>query len=126
MAFLEFDDSGVATNFVASNIAPPVTVSAFSQLEWTVVSLAQRDRLYPVTRPPIIEKLLTMLVGEAREPRLANPRLETLRRTVLAIRRWGRGIPGDIAAAFDAAGFNRGQFDMLIDSIAADLMERRA
>jgi len=45
---------------------------------------------------------------------------------VLAIRRWGRGVPGDIAAAFDAAGFNRGQFDLLIDMLNTDLMERRA
>ncbi|UAJ09095.1 hypothetical protein [Polymorphobacter megasporae] len=116
----------MATNFVASNIALPIAVSAFSQLEWTVVSLAKRDRLYPVTRPPIIEKLLTMLVGEAREPSLANPRLETLRRTVLAIRRWGRGVPGDIAAAFDAAGFNRRQLEILIDVIYADRAERLA
>nr|WP_295661780.1 hypothetical protein [Polymorphobacter sp.] len=122
MAFLEFDENGVATNFVASCIAPPV--AAFSKLEWTVVGLARHDRLQTIKRPPFIEKLLTMLVGEARDPSLANPRLETLRQTVLAIRRWGAALPGDIAAAFDAAGFSRGQLDILLNTIAADLSPR--
>lgn len=121
MAFLEFDDSGVATNFVASSIAPLVEVATFSRLEWTVVGLARRDSLRAVKHPPIVEKLLTMLVGKARDPSLANPRLETLRQTVLAIRRSGHGALDDIAAAFQAAGFSRGQLDMLIDTIAADL-----
>ncbi|WP_419813779.1 hypothetical protein [Glacieibacterium sp.] len=119
MAFLELNEgSCCGTPAVISAPAPvQAEVVGFSSLEWTVVSLAQSDSPRSIGRVGAVEKLLRMLLGAPRDPSLANPRLETLRYTALAARRWGRRLPGDAVAAFHNAGFSRAQLATLIRSV---------
>jgi hypothetical protein len=118
MAFLELSEVGCGA---PAAISAPARVRAevvgFSSLEWTVVGLAQGDSTRSIGRVGAVEKLLRMLLGSPRDASLANPRLETLRFTALAVRRWGRRLPSGAISAFHAAGFSRAQLATLIRTV---------
>ncbi|QXQ05041.1 hypothetical protein KX816_12170 [Sphingosinicellaceae bacterium] len=125
MAYLQFNEIGNASNAVGVRAPRPVEVYSFSQLEWTVVRVARLDASRWKFHSRLLDRLLRMLLGDVRDDGLANPRLEALRRTALAIRRRGARVPGDVIAAFHAAGFTREQLTTLIHSVELDIVSRR-
>jgi hypothetical protein len=119
MAFLELTENVCCGTPAAISAPAPMRaeVVGFSSLEWTVVGLAQKDSPRSIGRVGPVEKLMRMLLGAPRNPSLANPRLETLRYTALAARRWGRRLPSGAVSAFHSAGFSRAQLATLIRSV---------
>lgn len=119
MAFLELSENSCCGTPAAISAPAPVRaeVVGFSSLEWTVVGLAQKDSLRSIGRVGPVEKMMRMLLGAPRDASLANPRLETLRYTTLAARRWGRRLPSGAVSAFLQAGFSRAQLATLIRSV---------
>jgi len=96
-----------------------------SPLEWTVVALAQRDRIASLNEPGAIARAFGGLFGLGRQSSLADPRLEALRR--LAVYAWHRGykLPVSEIKRFLPAGFSAGQFETLLASVANRRIERR-
>lgn len=120
MAYLSFD-AATAGSPVARVLAP---AASFSPLEWQVIALARRDGIGSLRRPGRLAVALGVFGG--RNPRLADPRLEALRR--IAVLSWRRGYsvePHEVRA-FIQAGFAPEQYELLMDSIeAAQATERR-
>lgn len=93
--------------------------SGFSALEWQVVAIAQHDRLSSLEEPGRISIALGMIFGGQRpNPKLADKRLEALRR--VAVLAWHRGyaLPPHEIHAFHEAGFTPDQYETLLASIS--------
>jgi hypothetical protein len=127
MAYLEFAPAGVGaiidrpnvTSFGANPRSFAAAATGFTQLEWQVVDLAQRDRLSSINRPGPIARALHWLFGGAVKTALSDPRLEALRR--IAVLSWYRGFsvaPAEVRA-FLAAGFTVDQYETLLARINA-------
>jgi hypothetical protein len=122
MAYLDFREaelSGSIHTAFAPKAEPEVKAhtSGFSALEWLVVALARRDHLSSLRTPGRIGAALSRVFGGRGEPRLANPRLEALRR--FAVLAWHRGhnVPPSELAAFRIAGFSPNQAEALLESV---------
>lgn len=88
-------------------------------LEWQVVALAQRDRLSSLEGPSRMAKLLRVVFGgERANPRLADPRLEALRRVSVLAWHKGYAVPAHETAAFHEAGYTVGQLELVLASIS--------
>lgn len=119
MAYLDLRD--MAGNAVAPRpaLATPPEDARLSALEWQVVAIAQRDRLSSLEAPGRLSIALGMIFGGDRgNPRLADPRLEALRR--IAVIAWHRGfrVPQSEIQRFHAAGYTPGQLETLLTSIS--------
>jgi hypothetical protein len=120
MAYLNFAEAiPTATGAVArkAKSASAHISTGFSPLEWSVIALARRDGLSSLSEPGRVAMALGSLFGTRRNPKLADPRLEALRR--MAVMAWRRGyaVPLPEVAAFRAAGFTREQLQTLLSSI---------
>jgi hypothetical protein len=119
MAYVNFTELHEA---VPALTAPRAVVQpekpALSPLEWSVVALAQKDRLSSIDRPGRVALAMGRLFGSRRGTDLADPRLEALRR--LAVIAWHRGYA--IATAeirkFLEAGFSMAQYELVLASIS--------
>ena len=100
-------------------VADPVPAS-LSPLEWSVVALAQQDRLSTIDRPGRIAIAVGRLFGSRRYSGLANPRLEALRRLAVIARHRGYAIQSCEIHAFKAAGFSMAQYELVLTSISHD------
>ena len=126
MAYLEFASAGGGAAIIdrpapfelkPRSFAPAVT--GFTQLEWQVVDLAQRDRLSSINRPGPLLRAYRWAFGGAVKTVLSDPRLEALRR--IAVLSWYRGFsvaPAEVRA-FLAAGFTTDQYETLLARIHA-------
>ena len=131
MAYVAFQEIGAARIAVdavmaqqgAAAVRPDARLSA---LEWQVVALARRDRLSSLREPTKLIRAIGSIFGETRNPRLADPSLEALRR--MAVLSWHRGfsVPVDELKAFFKAGFSTAQYETLLDSISAARSRMRA
>ncbi len=112
MAYLNFaeGDAPVATRIRSA--------SGFSGLEWSVIALAERDRLPSLKKPGRIATALATLFGTSHNARLADERLEALRR--MAVLAWHKSyaVPLSELRAFLAAGFSTEQYETLVSSIS--------
>lgn len=122
MAYLAFTDAGVAA--IGESAAPAIRSRGaarphLSALEWSVVALARNDRLASLRMPGRIANAMGALFGGVRDPRLADPRLEALRR--IAVLSWHHGytVPSHAVRHFLAAGFTAPQYELVVDSIEA-------
>ena len=120
MAYLDLDNA-FASPAGASCPAPVADVIAdlpgFSALEWSVIALAKRDPLRSLSRPGRVSRAMGSLFGLGTRSRLADDRLEALRR--LAVHAWHHGfaLPMREIEAFVAAGFDARQVETLVASI---------
>ena len=89
-----------------------------SGLEWSVVALARRDPLGSLSQPGRIATAMGRLFGTGSNPRLADPRLEALRRLAVLAWRHGYVLPNSELKRFLAAGFTLDQFETLLRSIS--------
>lgn len=130
MAYLAFSEIGAGLPQDVSAPAPlpvPVTEPAarLSALEWAVVALAEGDRLSTLRTPGRLAMALGALFGAGHNPRLADPRLEALRR--IAVLSWHHGyvVPSREVSDFLAAGFTPAQYELMVDSVSAARASRR-
>ena len=126
MAYLD-----LAQTFTVDSSTPVADVvleepkASLSALEWSVVALARRDRLSTLAQPGAISMAMGRLFGTSNNPRLADPRLEALRR--LAVQAWHRGyvVPKSEIKSFLEAGFTLEHFETILASISKDRLVRR-
>ena len=99
----------------ADTVATPAHLTG---LEWSVVAIAWSDRLSSLRRPGRIARAMGSVFG-GHNPRLADARLEALRR--MAVLTWHHGytVPPHEVHAFHDAGYSADQYELLVDSIAA-------
>jgi hypothetical protein len=117
MAYLDVRDA-VATSSYATPVLEAVEPIGFTRREWQVIVLAQRDGLASLRAPGRLSRLMGRLFGEGINPRLADPRLEALRR--LAVLAWQESYAVPISAikAIKAFGFSADQVELLLASVA--------
>lgn len=122
MAYVDFSDAPMAPRHAVSarHEIERMETSRLSALEWSVVALAQRDRLSSLGTPGRLSVALGKVFGTGRSAlHLADPKLEALRR--IAVLSWHHGVavPATELAAFFRAGFTAGQYHTMTASIAA-------
>ena len=125
MAYVDFSEVQPASGSRRAAAAPGNSVSGFSGLEWSVIALAQRDRLESLRQPGRISVALRALFGLWQDARLADGRLEALRR--IAVLAWHKSyaVPVSELRAFLAAGFSVEQYEMLQTSISRGRTQNR-
>lgn len=127
MAYLNFAEPAAApaTVSVSARHDPVPQKASLSALEWSVVALAQRDSLASLHRPGRVAMALAALFGGHRDTRLADPRLEALRR--VSVHAWYRGfaVPASAVDAFYEAGFTQDHLELVITSINRGRSQRR-
>jgi alkylhydroperoxidase family enzyme len=119
MAYVAFNEPGAAA---LADIAVPPAASAdegrLSALEWSVVALARRDTLGSLRHPSRLS-LAMRVVLKTPNPRLADERLEALRRMAVLAWHHNYAVPGHEVKAFLAAGFSPAQYDTMMASLSA-------
>ena len=116
---------------LAAAAKPPAVIGSgvrpahLSALEWSVVALAERDRLSSIREPSRFISALGAVFGVKRPNRLANERLEALRRIAILAWHYGWNVPKSELAAFLAAGFSTDQFELIQTSIGQARAARR-
>ncbi len=119
MAYLDLTDMAGNAPALPAFLATPREETKLSALEWQVVAIAQRDRLSSLEAPGRLSIALGVIFGGERgNPRLADPKLEALRR--IAVLSWHRGfrVPQSEIQRFHAAGYTPGQLETLLTSIS--------
>lgn len=94
-------------------------------LEWSVVAIARNDSLSSLRAPGRMSVALGNIFGRRQNPRLADPRLEALRR--MAVLAWHQGfaVPVSEIKAFLAAGFTADQYETVLASIGTARLNRK-
>jgi hypothetical protein len=107
---------------IVGTAAPAARLSA---LEWSVVAMAEKDGLSSIREPSRLIAALGNIFGVKRPNRLANERLEALRR--LAILAWHHrwNVPKAELESFLAAGFSLDQYELVQNSIGQARLARQ-
>jgi hypothetical protein len=115
--FTDVVDGAIADLPYPNCIANTPGSKTLSSLEWSVVALAERDCLATLRKPGRIALAIGSIFGAGHNPRLADPRLEALRR--IAVLSWHHGfaVHGQEVDAFTNAGFNLIQYEILVSII---------
>ena len=129
MAYLDLDNAfaSPAGAACAAVVADAVAgLPGFTALEWSVIALAKRDPLRSLSQPSRMSRAVGGLFGLGTRSRLADERLEALRR--LAVHAWHHGfaLPMREIEAFVAAGFQSAQVETLVASITGVRIGRAA
>ncbi|WP_375393934.1 hypothetical protein [uncultured Sphingomonas sp.] len=129
MAYLDLDNAFASP--VGATCPAPIAeavagLPGFTALEWSVIALAKRDPLRSLSQPGRVSRAMGGLFGRGARSRLADDRLEALRR--LAVHAWHHGfaLPMREIEAFVAAGFLAAQVETLVASITGVRIGRRA
>ena len=121
----------MASRPLASWSAPPASAplrprlravaagASFSDLEWSIVAMAERDGLASLRQPNRFWSLVRRIFGIRPANRLANDRLEMLRRVAVLLWRGKQDVAQSEMPAFLAAGFSPAHFGQLQQRIAA-------
>ena len=109
----------------AAAMVGAVAPARLSALEWSIVAMAERDGLGSIRERSRFIAGLGSLFGLKQPNRLANDRLEALRRvSILAWHhRWN--VPKSEVANFLAAGFSIDQYELIQTSIGQARQTRR-
>jgi hypothetical protein len=106
-------------------VGAAVPQARLSALEWSVVAMAERDGLSSIREPGRFVSALSNLFGISRPNRLANERLEALRRVAIFAWKSGWNVPKRELASFLDAGFSTDQFELIQRSIGEARLGRR-
>lgn len=106
--------------FLAANRLPlGETIEArFDRHEWEVIVLARQDGLASLREPSRLARLLDRLFGAGINRRLANPRLEALRRFAVLAWHHGYALPVSAMKAFKEAGYTLDHIELLLAKVA--------
>jgi len=119
MAYLAFDDTGlvpVAARATAPVADPIQPVARYSALEWSVIALARGDTIGSLRHPSRLAIAMRAVFRQP-NPRLADERLEALRRMAVFSWHYGFTVPSREVQAFLAAGFTADHYETLLASI---------
>lgn len=126
MAYLAFAETTGGLSPVAASIEDRTVTRhldrarAFSALEWSVIAIAERDRLSTLREPgPLSIAMGAVFGGKRHNPKFADAQLEALRRMAVLSWHYGYVVPGEAVKEFVAAGYTLDQYEMLVDSISA-------
>ena len=122
MAYLDLENPFAAPAASRDTVKTAAEAPGFSALEWSVIAVARRDRISSLDAPGAISKAFGGLFGFGKASRLAEPKLETLRR--LAVHAWRRGyaLPASEVVGFLQAGFTMAQAELLVASVTGGTM----
>lgn len=95
-------------------VASPARLSA---LEWSIVAMAERDGVSSLREPGRLAWALNSLFGLSRPNKLADPRLESLRRVAVYAWRNHWNVPRAELKEFEAVGFTMDQYELIQASI---------
>jgi hypothetical protein len=95
-------------------VEPPARLSA---LEWSIVAMAEHDRVSSLREPGAFLSALGSLFGVRRVNRLANDRLEALRRIAVLAWRYRWNVAQSELDQFLDAGFSLDQYELIQTSI---------
>ena len=96
-----------------------------SPLEWSIVAMAERDGLASIREVGRYTRALRDFFGFKQPNRLANERLETLRRVAIFAWQHGWNVPKSELAAFFEVGFTSDQFELIQNSLGQARAARR-
>ena len=102
----------------ASPKTSKATPAGFSALEWSVVMLARHDRPSSLREPGRFAKFLGRVFGESFNRRLADPKLEALRRMAVLTWHHSYSVPKHEIRAFFEAGFSADHYELLGKRVA--------
>lgn len=125
MAYVAFDEIGaLPVPAAAPALVRSEQESQLSPLEWSVVALSRRDPLSSLREPGRAALALRSLFRHT-NLKLADERLEALRR--LAVLTWHHSftVPAREIEAFLAAGFTKAQYEAVAASIATARLSDR-
>jgi hypothetical protein len=94
----------------------PTPKPDFTPLEWSVIRLARVDKLSTIREPGPVRRFFNWLIGRTSSPKLANERLEAIRRIAVLSWHFGFSVPGEDVADFLSAGFTPDQYELLVAS----------
>jgi hypothetical protein len=100
--------------------AQPTSEAGFSALEWSVIAVSRRDGIASLDDPSPMSRALGSLFGFGTQSRLADPRLEALRRVAVYAWRRGYALPQIEIDRFVEAGFTIDQAETLVASVTGD------
>lgn len=92
--------------------------AGFSALEWSVVMLARHDRPSSLREPGRVAKILAALFGSGVNRRLADPKLEALRRMAVLTWHHSYSVPKAELKAFFDAGYSPDHYELLGKRVA--------
>ena len=128
MAYLALNDGFDSAIAAASpkHFAPALPAAApkadipagCSALEWSVVMLARHDRPSSLREPGRFQKFLGRVFGDGFNRRLADPKLEALRRMAVLTWHHSYSVPKHEIHAFFEAGFNADHYELLGKRVA--------
>ena len=98
--------------------APTAVPAGFSALEWSVVALARHDRPSSLREPGRLARFLGALFGDPFNRRLADTRLEALRRMAVLTWHHSFAVPQREIAAFLSAGYSTDHYELLGKHVA--------
>jgi hypothetical protein len=107
---------------VGTTTAPAARLTA---LEWSIVAMAERDGISSIREAGRYTKALRNFFGFRQPNRLANDRLEILRRVAIFAWHYGWNVPKSELTAFFQAGFSSDQFELIQLSLGQTRAERR-
>ena len=101
--------------------APPMVGTTasprLSVLEWSIVAMAEHDGLSSIREESRYVRAIRSFFGFKRPNRLANERLELLRRVAVLAWHYGWNVPKSELAQFFAAGFTSDEYELVQTSI---------
>lgn len=104
---------------------PVASPARFSALEWSIVAMAERDPVSSLREPGRFLSALRSLFGIRRVTRLANDRLEALRRIAVHAWRYHWDVPASEIRDFVAAGYSLDHYELVQLSIGKARAEHR-
>jgi hypothetical protein len=110
----------------AAGLVSPRVGALFERQEWEIIALAARDGLSSLHAPGRTARMLGWLFGSRPDRRLANDRLEALRRFAVLAWHHGYETPAEAMKTFLDEGFSRDQLALLLSSITTSATSRRA
>jgi hypothetical protein len=115
MAYLNFSELQGSPVAAPNGFAP----SGLTALEWSVAAIARNDSLASLREPGRMSVALGTIFGGRRpNPRLADKKLEALRRVAVHAWRKGYAVPLAEIRGFHAAGYSTEQYETLLASIS--------
>lgn len=123
MAYIDFAQplpaAGDGISLPAIRDRIKAATNGLSPMEWQIVQLARTDGRASLREPGRWSGLKTLLFGPQPHFKLADGRLEALRR--LAVEAWHEGFAVRPSAItdFQKAGFSEGQLETLLTAITA-------
>lgn len=126
MAYLDLDNMFAAPACARASRVEAEPQAGFSALEWSVIALAKRDTLRSLQGTGRMSRALGSLFGLGTASRLADPRLEALRRAAVYAWRRGFALPMAEIERFREAGFVDTQLETLVVSVTGMRVGRAA